>query len=143
MIRSSVILLYVILILLLLVLLWIFQKCFTYTSPKRFDKVVQILYRQCTRWALAAEQDESAVIRLLHANYATGYLWALKDIVSTEDFKAITGADFLELEAQVVRIQDEATRQMTITCPTLVQNVEPTLLKAIYEYPDVKKQLKK
>jgi hypothetical protein len=138
MIQKSPILFVIVLFVLLLALLWGLYQCFAYTSPKRFDKVVQILYRQCARWALAAEQDDSEVIRLLHANYATGYLWALKDIVSTEDFKAITGADFLELEAQVVRIQDEATRQMTIRCPTLVQNVEPTLLKAIYEYPDVK-----
>lgn len=135
MVQKSPILFVIILFVLLLALLWGLYQCFTYTSPKRFDKVVQILYRQCARWALAAEQDDSEVIRLLHANYATGYLWSLKDIVSTEDFKAITGADFLELEAQVVTIQDKATQALIQKCPALVQNAKSTLLKAIYTYP--------
>jgi hypothetical protein len=135
MIQKKGLVLYSILIVILLVLIWVLYKCFTYTSTKRFDQIVKILYRQCARWALAAEQDDSEVIRLLHANYATGYLWALKDIVSTEDFKAITGDNFLELEAQVVRIQDKATQKMTQKCPNLIQQVQPNLLKAIYSYP--------
>lgn len=93
---------------------------------------VKVLYRQCGRWATASLQDDSDIIKTLHANYATGYLWALKDIVSTEDFKKITGEDFLAFEKTIVRVQDAATKSLVGKCKDLVYEEDPVLLKAIY-----------
>lgn len=117
----------------LVLVLWLCSYVYSFeekTSSK--TRIVEILYRQCARWAVASQQDEAEVIRLLHANYATGYLWALKDIVSTEEFKNITGQDFLALESQVVRLQDQASQAIVQKCPDLVRGVDPVLLKAIY-----------
>jgi hypothetical protein len=96
------------------------------------DRVIRILYRQCGRWAVAAEQDKSDIIAVLHANYAAGYLWAMKDIVSTDQFKQITGADFLDFEAKIVRVQDDATRRLVERCSGLVPISDREILDAIY-----------
>lgn len=93
---------------------------------------IKVLYRQCGRWASASLQDESDIIKTLHANYATGYLWALKDIVSTDDFKKITGEDFLAFEKTIVQVQDAATKSLISKCKDLVYVEDPVLLKAIY-----------
>ena len=97
-----------------------------------FDNVIRILYRQCGRWAIASIQDDSEVIRTLHANYATGYLWAIKDIASTSDFKRATGQDFLEFESKIVKIQDLSTKMLVTKCPNLVAVEDEVLLKAVY-----------
>ena len=97
-----------------------------------FDNIIRTLYRQCGRWAIASIQDDSEVIRTLHANYATGYLWAIKDIASTSDFKRATGQDFLEFESKIVKIQDLSTKMLVTKCPNLVAVDDEVLLKAVY-----------
>lgn len=101
-------------------------------EQKNFEKSIKILYRQSARWAAAAVQDESEIIALLHANYAAGYLWAIKDIISTEQFKKITGVDFLDLENRIVDIQDIASKKMIEKCPNLVFLKDKILLAAMY-----------
>ena len=54
-----------------------------------YENAIKILYRQCARWAAASIQDEATIIKMLHANYAAGYLWAIKDIVSCKEFQKI------------------------------------------------------
>lgn len=103
-----------------------------YNHNNTLHNVVQILYRQCARWAVAAEQDENEIIRVLHANYAAGYLWAIKDIVPTDTFKHITGKDFLQFEQKIVRIQDEATLKLAKTCKDSVPTSDQSLMYAIY-----------
>lgn len=97
-----------------------------------FDLAVRIIYRQAARWAAASIQDESVIIKVLHANYAAGYLWALKDIVSTSEFKRITGQDFLEFENEIVKIQDISTKMLMETCKPLMFTENPVLYKAMY-----------
>lgn len=93
---------------------------------------IKTLYRQCARWASASIQDQSDIIKTLHANYATGYLWALKDIVTTDDFKKITGQDFLEFEKVIVKVQDAATKSLITKCKDLVFTDDPILIRAMY-----------
>ena len=105
---------------------------FSYKNGLTFDKAIDILYRQCARWAVAANQDKSEIIAVLHANYAAGYLWAIKDIVSTNDFKRITGEDFLEFEKKIVKIQDDATMKLVSICRMVAPVSDTELLRAIY-----------
>jgi len=80
-------------------------------------KIIKILTRQTARWALAAEQDNSPLIAVLHANYAAGYLWAIQDISTAQEVKAATGIEFSQLRDEVVRIQDSVTKKMALACP--------------------------
>lgn len=99
----------------------------------RLDEIVAILYRQAARWAVASEQDASPIIAVLHANYGAGYLWALKDIATPEEFaRATGGADFLEFERDVVRIQDAAARKLVKACETVAPVSSEALAKAMY-----------
>ena len=93
---------------------------------------VQVLYRQAARYAVAASQDQQPVIAVLHANYAMGYLLALKDLVTAEEFKRATGQDLLNFEQEIARIQDTATLQLVKASPNLVPEQDPDLLRAMY-----------
>lgn len=108
-----------------------------YNKTCEYNKSIQVLYRQSARWAAAAIQDDSTIIKVLHANYAAGYLWALKDIVSTSDFKKITGQEFLEFENEIVKIQDSSTKKLVETCKPLLFSENPVLYKAMYLRPSM------
>ena len=97
-----------------------------------FEKAIDTLYRQCARWAVAADQDKSEIIAVLHANYAAGYLWAIKDIVDTEQFKKITGENFLDFEKKIVKIQDDATYRLVSICRMSAPISDTELLETIY-----------
>lgn len=112
----------------------IYKKLSEYRE--KYDKVIETLYRQSARWAVASAQDDSELIRNLHANYATGYLWALKDVITTEEFERITGEDFQEFEKKIVTIQDQAAKMLVDKCKDLVYIKDPILLKAIYSKAD-------
>jgi hypothetical protein len=96
------------------------------------DKQIRILYRQTARYAVASLQDDSAVIKTLHANYAMGYLMALKDLATTEQFARATGDNLLSFERKIAAIQDASTVNLVGDCPDLIPDVDPKLLRAMY-----------
>ena len=67
------------------------------------ENAIKNLLRQSSRWAIAAKQDKSPIITLLHANYAAGYLWALKDIATDNDIKSITGIDIIKFKQKMFK----------------------------------------
>lgn len=96
------------------------------------EKQIRILYRQTARYAVASLQDESPVVKSLHANYAMGYLMALKDLTTTEEFKRATGDNLLSFERKIAGIQDASTVNLVGDCPDLIPNEDPGLLRAMY-----------
>lgn len=108
-----------------------------YNKQCKFDNSIRIMYRQSARWAAAAIQDDSLIIKVLHSNYAAGYLWAIKDIVSTSEFKRITGQEFLEFENEIVKIQDSSTKELVDKCKPLIFSENPVLYKAMYLRPTI------
>ena len=90
---------------------------------------IKKLLRQCSRWAVAAEQDTSPLITLLHANYAAGFLWALKDIASDTEIEEAASIDILEFTKKIVDIQDKSTKNVTNLCPQFIGVSDPFLLQ--------------
>ena len=83
--------------------------------------IIETLLRQSARYALAAEQDKSPMIAVLHANYAAGYLWALKDIATETEIDEVSGTQKLKkLEAYVKKVQDVSTKQVSGACPEFI-----------------------
>ncbi len=119
-----------VILLLILVVLWLVLE--RNDARARPDKSVQILYRQTARYAVAASQDQQPVIAVLHANYAMGYLLALKDLVTAEEFKRTTGQDLLNFEQEIAKIQDDATLRLVKQSPGLIPEQDPDLLRAMY-----------
>ena len=91
-------------------------------DSKLLQNKIKTLVRQASRWSTAAKQDENSMIAVLHANYGAGYLWAIKDIASTEHIKDGTGIDILKFEREVVNTQDAATKKMAKLCPKFAPN---------------------
>jgi hypothetical protein len=81
---------------------------------------INTLIRQTSRWAIASENDDNPVIRLLHANYAAGYLYALKSIASQNEIEETAGIKLDEFQSQIVKIQDTAHSIMAKKCPNIV-----------------------
>jgi hypothetical protein len=79
-----------------------------------------ILLRQAARWRLASIQDMNPFIAVLHANYAAGYLWALKDIYTDLEIKNYTGIDMKEFILLIVKNQDIVSKRLVKVCPNFV-----------------------
>jgi hypothetical protein len=78
---------------------------------------IKILVRQIGRWCLAAKQDKSPFIAVLHANYAAGFYWALLDIASKDQIERATNMDFDIITKLVMGVQDSASKLAIKTCP--------------------------
>ena len=123
----------IVLIILILFIIWVFNlNSYMKTNKCLNDDAIKILYRQAARWAVASEQDSNEIIKLLHANYATGYLWAIKDITSNDNFYRVTQEKFSDFENQIVKIQDQATNALVNKCKNVIPTTEHIFLKAMY-----------
>jgi len=88
------------------------------------DNAIEILYRQCARWLVAAEQDKSPLIATLHAQYGIGYLSAIKELATHQEFKRATGTNLDEFEQKAKAIQDKVTRRAVAYCPQFASELD-------------------
>ena len=102
-----------------LVLIW-----FMWFKNRTGESTIQKLVKNAAKWATTAQQDESPMMAMLHANYASGYLWALKDIAGPKDIQRITGVDFKLFEEHILGVQDQVTKKVTEKCPEFVGQVD-------------------
>ena len=108
----------------------ILTKCWISNDTKRFhNKIIQKLVRQTARWATAASQDDNPVIAVLHANYAAGYLWALKDIATNEEIESTANINMNKFEKNVVDAQDKTNKRLVKLCPNFIKTDNPYLAK--------------
>ncbi len=69
------------------------------------------------------------MIALLHANYAAGYLWALRDTATdTEIEAAVPGLSLPTFIAEITATQDKATRRVSALCPAFAPKDPPYLV---------------
>ena len=108
---------FIIIILCGIILILLFTKNNKNSQLNNKNTIIKTLIRQAARWSLAAEQDSSPMVAVLHANYGAGYLWALRDIATDDEIKAATGIDILQFRDKVTKVQDDATKKMVKVCP--------------------------
>jgi hypothetical protein len=82
------------------------------------------LVKQSAKWATTAQQDESPLLATLHANYAVGYLWALKDIYSTDEISKKAGVNITQFEEHILNVQDMVTKKVIKKCPEFEGDVD-------------------
>ena len=104
----------------------------TTNGGKVDDRAIRTLYRQAARYMVASLQDESEVIQVLHANYAMGYIMALRDITTDTEFRRATGEDLDAFEHKLAVAQDIATKRLVGTRPDLVPLEDSEIMQAIY-----------
>lgn len=107
---------YLYLYLILIIIILIIHYYPTKTIFSEHDKL-KILLRQTARWATASKQDENELIAVLHANYAMGYLMAIRDIYTENQIEKILNKPLIEFSKEISEIQDEAHRKAIIKCP--------------------------
>ena len=79
---------------------------------------IRALFHQTARWATAATQDENPAIRNLHANYAVGYMMALKDIAREDQIERVMGIpDVRVIFKQITDVQNAALLSLVSVCP--------------------------
>ena len=93
------------------------------------DQVIEVMVRSCSRWAVASLQDSSPLIAVLHANYATGYLWALQDCFTDEEIINATGIDVIKFQKSITDVQDIATKGLVKVCPEYSRGLDKYLSK--------------
>jgi len=93
-------------------------------KTRGMNKAIEKLVRQSARYAVAAQQDESPVIAILHANYATGYFYALKEFASESQIHNATGIDVKKFKEHIINVQDMVTRKTSEKCPEFVGEVD-------------------
>lgn len=108
-----------------IILMFIF---IAYKNEKTKNNHIEIITRQAARWAVAAEQDESPLISLLHANYAAGYLWALRDIATDDEIYNKSGIDITIFKNKIMNVQETATKKVSDVCPQFVGKLDKYLL---------------
>ncbi|AOM63441.1 hypothetical protein [Heterosigma akashiwo virus 01] len=99
-----------------------YKSIVSVTNSSNVKTIAKVLTRQISRWSLAATQDKNPMVKLLHANYGAGYLWALKDILTEKQIEKYTGINLKEFEQKIVSIQDEATKRVSSLCPEFIGN---------------------
>jgi len=119
----------IILIILIIIIIFILYKSL-FKNVKNVKNVknnnhIKILLRQISRWSVAAEQDESPMIAVLHANYAVGYLQALTDIATEKEINKYL--DFDKFKWQIYKIQDDAVKKAVKVCPQYIGNINKEL----------------
>lgn len=94
------------------------NKCYLSSSSLQLlNEKIRILLRQSARWSVAADGDRDPMIAVLHANYGTGYLWALNDIATPEQIESATGINYNQFRTKVTQVQDKVTKHMAKVCP--------------------------
>lgn len=110
------------------------NKCFIKDSATELlHQNIKKLAQESSKWAIAATQDATPIVAVLHANYGTGYLWALKDIATKEQIKSATGIDIMQFEKEIVKIQDQTTMMLAKKCPKFAPNKSSYLSKIAKE----------
>jgi len=114
----------------ILLIFSIIRSIFYQKNKKNYvnkDDDIRKLTRQCSRWLIAAQQDESPLIATLHLQYGMGYLWAIKDITTTKEFNNATGLNFVNFENHAIKIQDYISKKMIKACPQFAGDIDKYL----------------
>lgn len=92
-------------------------------KSKKPEAIPQLL-KSAAKWATTAQQDDSPYLSVMHANYACGYLWALKDLATPQDIYKKTGVDFKKFEEHILNVQEMVTQKVIKKCPEFAGEVD-------------------
>jgi hypothetical protein len=121
---------YIIIILFVISIFFVILK----NQEPNTNTIINTILRGSARWAAASLQDKSPIVAVLHANYAAGYLWALKDSFSDIDIQRATGIDVVKFQKKIIDVQDKSTQMLVKVCPQFASNIDIYLGKIAKEY---------
>lgn len=87
--------------------------------PVQVCEGAQAVVRRAAQWSTSAQQDNHAVLRLVHVNYAIAQINALRVILSDYDIERITSVKPKEMIAALREQQSQAIRKVSESCAGL------------------------
>ena len=105
-------------VVLIIGLWWYFKN----KGPEK--STVSNLVKKAAKWATMAQQDTTPFVAVAHANYAHGYLQAVKDLATPKQIMSTTGVDIVKLEEHILNVQDLVNRKVIEKCPEFAGNVD-------------------
>lgn len=105
-----------------------------YKKNNQNENKIKAILRGSSRFSLASLQDKSPLIALLHANYGTGYFWALRDAFTDKEIYDTTGLNIQEYQKKITDIQDSITKNVIKLCPNFASELDLNLAKIAGEY---------
>lgn len=115
---------------------YIYVRLFFRSRMKTKENLVNKLMRQTFRWYIAATQDKHPWVKILHSNYANGYLMAMRDVAEDKEIETITQVNMIELNNSISKQQDESLLALAKECPELVPN-DPVYKKFLPKLMDM------
>lgn len=108
------------------------NKCFIKdSSTNLLHKVIKKLVRQTSRWSMAAMQDKSPVIEVMHANYGVAFLKILLSIATEDEIKSATNIDVEKFKEEILKIQQITNLKLSKSCPKYTINNNKEYLQNI------------
>ena len=102
-----------------IIIIFAYDIRFCSPSPTAAE-MIEKLTRQAYRWYIASKQDEHPLVKILHANYAVGYVDALRTIAPDETVDKITKLHISKLADAASAEQDKALVMLASGCPELI-----------------------
>ena len=85
---------------------------------------IKNLFKKSAKFAINAQQDTTPFLAVMHANYAHGYLQAIKELATEKQLKVITGIDIEKFEEHILSVQESVTQKVIQKCPEFAGNVD-------------------
>jgi hypothetical protein len=103
----------------------VYKLVYNRTFLPRYEMINKLI-RQGARWYKGYQNDQNPLIGVLHANYAAGYLWALKDLFEDEEIEKVLGGkqERLQYEKAITKAQDESTKKAVDVCPEYTNTLD-------------------
>jgi hypothetical protein len=118
----------------ILVIISVIVSKFIHKTNNKNENKIRSILRGSSRFSLASLQDKSPLIALLHANYGTGYFWALRDAFTDKEIYDTTGLNIQEYQQKITDIQDSITKNIIKLCPNFASELDLNLAKIAGEY---------
>jgi hypothetical protein len=107
-------------ILIFLIVAFMFWKWYSQSNNKKINitPILKKLMVQASEWVTSAKENSNPIISLMHANYAAGYLLAIKNLAKSNDINKIL-PNFAKYDEDITNVQELATNNLMKFCPSI------------------------
>lgn len=86
--------------------------------------VIQTLVQKTAKYATMAQQDDSPMLAVMHANYSVAYLEALLDVATYRQINRATNVDVKLFIEHVMMVQQSVTKKVVQKIPALQGEID-------------------
>lgn len=107
-----------------LVIILILILAIVRSMNKTNGSVIEKIVKKTAKYATMAQQDDSPMLALMHANYSMAYLEALLDLASQKEIHRVTNIDVKLFIEHVLQVQQDVTKKVIRKIPALQGEID-------------------